>query len=103
MNIKQLTAIVILSSIGFLASSANAGTGTELNVRQNIGNQSMNKVASARLRGMFAEGPTETVKSTKEFGKRGCVTSIGNQQSGSSLMGQPRDVLITGDVTNVCF
>lgn len=103
MNIKYLSVIIIglISLTPYVA--VHAGNGFELNVRQNIGNSSMNKISSARLQGMFAQKPEKTVESNKEFGRRGCVTSIASQQDGSNLMGAPTDVIITGDITNVCL
>jgi hypothetical protein len=82
------------------AASANA---TELNIRQNISNGSMNKVASARLQGIFASAPKTQVEENRQFGRRGCVTEVGSRSSGSSLLGQPKDIVINGDITNVCF
>lgn len=102
MKNKYLT-IAIVSILAFGANTSSFAGDMQLNVRQSIGNGSMNKISSARLKGMFADVSTEEVKTTKEFGRRGCVTSIGNQQSGNSLMGKPQDVNILGDITNVCF
>lgn len=102
---KNICLSIIISGLFTMAVVApeSVDASQQLNVRQNIGNSSMNKIASARLQGMFAGKTEKTVKSTKEFGRRGCTTSIGNQQAGSSLIGQPRDVIISGDVTNVCL
>lgn len=100
MNISAISTALLLSIS--LASIVSAHA-TELNVRQSVGNGSLNKIASARISGIFARAPEETVESDKQFGRRGCVTSIGNQTSGTSLVGEPQDVNILGDVTNVCF
>lgn len=102
MKNKYLSAVLV-GMMALSASSTVLSGSQEINVRQNIGNGSMNKIAGARLQGMFADAPKETVESTKEFGRNGCVTSIGSQQSGSSLLDQPQDVVINGDITNVCF
>ena len=101
-NIYLCAIIAGLAGLGFTPAS-QAGDGIQLNVRQNIGNSSMNKISSARLQGIFSEKPKKTVESNKQFGRRGCVTSIASQQSGTSLMDRPRDVVINGDITNVCL
>ncbi len=95
--------VITAAIICFCAISGNMAQAQEINVRQSIGNQNLNKISGARLSGMFADAPKQTVKSDKEFGRRGCVTSIGNQTSGTSILDNPQDVNILGDVTNVCF
>ena len=103
MKISTLKKTVVVTLHVLWLASVVPVNATELNVRQSVGNGSLNKITSARLSGMFAQAPEESVESDKQFGRRGCVTSIGNQTSGTSLMGKPQDVNILGDVTNVCF
>ena len=96
---KTLLGIGILTLSLGIAGTASAGKYDEINMRQHVDNESMNKVADARLRGMLAGQNTGKGRGT---GRRDCITQIGNQNANQSLIGSEQDVIVIGDVINVC-
>lgn len=89
---------ILVIGMGFSAL-ASAGKYDEINVRKHVDNQSQNKVLEARLRGMLGGGAQGKGPAT---GDRDCITQIGNQNADQSLIGSSQDVIIVGDVINVC-
>jgi len=84
-----------------LSSSAMAGP-SEMNVRSGIGNVNMNKVTDARLEGLLEELESQPELGQLGTPENGCNTIIGHQGKGGLAAGVDQDVIILGDVINLC-
>ena len=74
----------------------------EMNTRKTIDNTSMNKIMSARLRGLLAGELAQ-----RKMGKIGqsdgeCGIQIGNSAPQTSLVEASQDIIIVGDTINFC-
>jgi len=96
---NKFTRISMLTLLLVIANSANASKYDEINPRQHVDNESMNKVAAARLQGMLAG---KNAGQDPVAGDRDCSTKIGNQNASQSLIGSEQNVIVIGDVINVC-
>lgn len=66
-------------------------------------NQIRNKIANARLRGMLAGAGAKNQVDTVINGEGSkCVTQIGNLDLDSGSRPNNQDIIILGDVINVC-
>jgi len=73
-----------------------------MNERQHIDNRIRNKIANARLRGMMA-GIQARAEINDGIGEESdCVTQIGNYSLDSGSRPSEQDIIILGDVINVC-
>ena len=92
-------------AVVLVPAPAHAATPVELNVRQDIDNASRNRVASARLQAMLADNGIErgAVDSIGGTSANDCTTQIGNTQGGGSLLDPSPEIIIVGDITNVCL
>ena len=82
--------------------SAAASDRSEMNVRESLNNSSKNKIISARLIGLVG-GKTDLTKiGAIGQSENTCNTTIGNTDGGSSLTGETRDIIVVGDVINIC-
>ena len=81
----------------------------DINRPIHLPNESVNKINQVRLQGLIAEKENEAnvndelnAAGLNRIQQFGCNLNIGNTVSGSSLLSGERDVIIAGDVINVC-
>lgn len=98
---------IIFLSAGFLFSTLSMAG--DINQPIHLPNKSVNKINQVRLQGLITEKETRLTvdeqldaANLNQIEQFGCNLNIGNTVSGSSLLSGERDVIITGDVINVC-
>ena len=103
---KSQIQILILSAGFLLGTQSMAG---DINQPIHLPNKSVNKINQVRLQGLITEKETRlsvddelNATGLNQIEQFGCNLNIGNTVSGSSLLSGDRDVIITGDVINVC-
>ena len=100
MKFRPLVITVCMVSLNL--SAAIASDKSEMNARQTIDNASMNKIVGARLRGMLAGETAKRGIGEAGAPDSGCNTSIGSSDSSSPLDGGVQEIIIIGDIINIC-
>lgn len=101
----QIQALLISASF-LLSTQCLSG---DINQPIHLPNKSVNKINQVRLQGLITEKEVglqvdDELNATglNQIEQYGCNLNIGNSISGSSILSGERDVIIAGDVINVC-
>ena len=81
----------------------------DINSPVHLPNKAVNKINQVRLKGLVTDDETRAQVGEElnrigldRFEQNGCNLNIGNTTSANSLLSGDRDVIVTGDVINVC-
>lgn len=103
---KTQILICLFSAALLLSMQCQAG---DINQPIHLPNKSVNKINQVRLQGLITEKEVglrvdDELNATglNQLEQFGCNLNIGNSVSGSSILSGERDVIITGDVINIC-
>jgi len=109
MNRRTLVTLSVAMLLG--TSACNVTYAQQINNPTHIPNELANKVTSVRLKALVLEAEVndEIDDQLREFGlddfeldTDDCSVEIGNTQVSSSFADVERDVIVVGDVVNVC-
>lgn len=99
---KFSTLVITVCTVSLNLSAAIASDRSEMNIRQTIDNPSMNKILGARLRGMLAGEAAKRGIGEAGVSDSSCNTSIGSSDSSSPLDDGVTEIIIIGDIINIC-
>ncbi len=103
---KLILTIFLISSVLMFGTQINAA---DINEPVHLPNRTVNKINQIRLQGLVAEDENRELvedelnkSGLNSLEQTGCNLNIGNTVSSSSILPGDRDVIITGDVINLC-